>query len=1421
MGEDKPSKKLRAREKEDITDVETSQFVPKNTVPQKISQIQFGLLNGVDMVKMSEIQIYNRELYNHPSKEPTPNGPLDERLGTSNKTSKCKTCGESIENCPGHFGVLNLCLPVFHIGYMKAIHNSLRMICKSCSRILLDPQQRKDYLKRVRSKLLDANHKKEIQKKILKLCQLHQQCPWCGDWNGDVKKIGPLKLVHKKFKLKASDTSKEEWENEFKEAIVAYPEISSHLSRSGDDLHPSRVMDLFKKVPAEDCELLGMSHRLSRPEWMLLTHLLVPPCPIRPSVQMDQQGGSNEDDLTMKLQEILWINQVIKQDLTEKGTLVTQIMDRWNILQLQVALCINSEFPGIPSTMATKKPIRGLCQRLKGKQGRFRGNLSGKRVDFTARSVISPDPNLAIDEVGVPLDVATTLTYPEKVNRYNLDYMKHLVMNGPEIHPGAKFITYRDGSKRFLKYGDRSKIAESLRIGDVVERHLKDNDIVLFNRQPSLHRVSIMSHRAKVMPWKTLRFNECVCAPYNADFDGDEMNLHLPQTEEARAEALSLMNVKVNLAVPKSGELLISATQDFLTASYLITSKEIFFTHTEFFQIISGFFDPHERVEIPEPTILKPIALYTGKQIFSVLISQSKQSKIGVNLVLPLRNYSGSSKEDYTVPNDTIMVVHNGELLCGQLDKNALGGGKNTLFAHLLKYYDPQVSADRMSKVAKMCARYIGNHGFSIGISDVTPTPGLLVGKAKLVDDGYTECETFIDMYNKKQLEADAGCSVEETLEAKLNSHLSEIRDKAGKLCVDELTLEDKNNSPLVMSLCGSKGSKINVAQMVACVGQQTVSGQRVPNGFLNRTLPHFDFGSRYPDAKGFVSNSFFSGLTPTEFFFHTMGGREGLVDTAVKTAETGYMQRRLMKALEDLTVHYDGTVRGAKGMVVQFKYGDDGIEPTFTEKDSSPVDLLAQWNHCLHSNLKDHQPTPLSPTEVLCYMEDQLDSSEFKKCEPQHIEEVRSFFLSSSGDGIIDKLIDLRQRHGLDPKNTSQDSEKEKLVSQLMYISKDILDDFFKEVKSKYLRTQVEPGTAVGALCAQSIGEPCTQMTLKTFHFAGVASMNITLGVPRIREIINATKAISTPIMYVELNRDNVKEDAIIAKGRIEKTSLGDIAEYIKEVYSPSKCYLEIKIDFEAIYALRLKCTTESIKKSIVAHKKLKLKPEQIVISGKHQNKILIQPNEGPVSRGRDKHLKSNIYFSMQILKTLLPSVIVAGIPCISRCVIRENNKKYQLIVEGQDLLSVMAQGGVKYEDTKSNHVLEVFRSLGIEAARQAIINEIAYTMGQHGVGVDPRHLNLLADCMTSRGDVLGITRFGISKMSDSALMLASFEKTTDYLFDAGQRALSEPVSGVSECIIMGRPIPLGTGLFSLMRKSDSGCYGEKMKPKKLILAN
>ncbi len=1164
-------------------------------------------------------------------------------------------------------------------------------------------------------------------------------------------------------------------------------------------------------------------------------YLPAPPICIRPSVAQD--GASTEDDLTTKLAEIVQLSSLIRGSLS-RGAPVTSIMELWEFLQLQIAMYVNSDVPGLAQP-GFGKSIRGFCQRLKGKQGRFRGNLSGKRVDFSGRTVISPDPNLEIDQVAVPVLVAKNLTYPELANHVNMEKLRGCIKRGAAEWPGAQAVLKKDPEgtqyRINLKFGDREQIARELRVGDIVERHLEDGDIVLFNRQPSLHKLSIMAHRVKVRPWRTFRLNECVCNPYNADFDGDEMNLHVPQTEEARAEALTLMGVRYNLVTPKNGEPIIAAIQDFITAAYLISSKDRFYTRRAFAYMCMHMTAAEEQIDLPPPAILKPQVLWTGKQIFNVLMRPNRTSTVMINLDAKCKGHMKVVGQCPDMdPNDTFLVIRNSEVMCGRMDKSTVGSGKkDSLFYVILRDYGPDEAVRAMNRLARLCARFLGNHGFSVGVFDVFPVQALRDMKEQLVKEANSKCDEIIERFNVGKLEKSPGCNLDQTLENSISGVLNKVRSAAGDQCLETLS---RNNAPLTMANSGSKGSFINVAQMVAVVGQQIIGGQRVPDGFQDRSLPHFPKMSRQPASKGFVKNSFYSGSLPTEFLFHAISGREGLVDTAVKTAETGYMSRRLMKSLEDLSTQYDDSVRTSGGGIVQFQFGADNLDPVNMEGSAQPVNFDRTWIHAETITWDSLEPS-LLPAPMLDMCDDMLKGLRAKNERRDLVTNKVLDYRDQSNAGLdllegtrkflddvydyvkkrADKLAKARRLAGLDVDESMMDVDSEYIdeaqllhVERVAKVSKRALRMFVQLCLDKFRKAHVEPGHAVGAVGAQSIGEPGTQMTLKTFHFAGVAGMSITQGVPRIKEIINASVKISTPLITCPLQNTRQIEAARIVKGRIEKTYISDVVDFIEDEWDSYKGRVVLKINQQALRDMHLGIGLEDIGAAICKQKKIKQEQHRVEVDH-YQGTVTIEVHCTTKDRSAVKKATRgkaaaadetmDMLLEANFLRRMLPGVAISGYPDAARAVIQTSEKEdHEVFVEGYGLRSCMNTEGVIGTKTMSNSVMECRDVLGIEAARRTIAVEIEKVMSE--MNIDTRHIELLADVMTYKGDVLGITRFGLSKMRDSVLQLASFEKTPDHLFEAAAGMKTDRIEGVSEAIIVGQTMNLGTGGFQMVRR-------------------
>jgi DNA-directed RNA polymerase II subunit RPB1 len=566
--------------------------------------------------------------------------------------------------------------------------------------------------------------------------------------------------------------------------------------------------------------------------------------------------------------------------------------------------------------------LKTLRQRLRGKEGRIRGNLMGKRVDYTGRTVITADPNLQIDQVGVPRSIALNLTVPERVTSLNRAELQKLVENGPDVHPGARYIQREDGSRVDLRFAP-STGAITLNPGWTVDRHLRDNDIILFNRQPSLHKMSIMGHRVKVLDWSTFRLNLSVTTPYNADFDGDEMNLHAPQTLTARAEAEQMMMVPRNIVTPQSNAPVMGIVQDSLLGTSRLTRRDTFVEWDVVMNIIMwvNLLGKEFTTVVPKPAIFKPRPLWTGKQIFSMILPKVNL-RGGNNLKAP--------KDDELNSNDSEVLIEDGQVLMGVIDKKTVGTAAGGLVHVTWLDAGWKETARFMIQVQQVVNYWFLQNSFTIGVRDTVADARTLQDISKEILETKKKVQGIMEDAQQGRLEPQPGQTIFVAFEYYVNKLLNSLTEKVGEMARNSV---DYTNNIIAMILGGSKGNNFNITQIMCCLGQQNVEGKRVSFGFSRRTLPHFSKDDYGPESRGFVENSYLKGLTPQEFFFHAMGGREGCIDTAVKTAEVGYIQRRLVKFMESVMARYDRSVRTARGSVVQFLYGEDGMDAVWVER--------------------------------------------------------------------------------------------------------------------------------------------------------------------------------------------------------------------------------------------------------------------------------------------------------------------------------------------------------------------------------------------------------------------------------------------------------------------------------------------------------
>lgn len=870
-------------------------------VSKRVGSIKFGCLSPEEIRKMSSTKIITADTYDDDG-FPIDMGLMDPHLGVIEPGLRCKTCGHKVDECPGHFGHIDLAMPTIHVGFVKEIKKLLRSTCRVCGHLLLPveaAEERRDELESVEDLGGDVKVLRKMAKKTAKDAAKKPICPHCG-------------------------------EEQFKITL----DKPTTFREDGHKLTSKEVRERLERIPDEDLVPLGIDPVSSRPEWLVLTALPVPPVTVRPSITLES-GDRSEDDLTHKLVDVLRINQRLREN-RDAGAPQLIVEDLWELLQYHITTYFDNQTSGIPPARhRSGRPLKTLVQRLKGKEGRFRSNLSGKRVDFSARTVISPDPEISINEIGIPYRAARELTIPVYATEANMEQLRDLVARGPNPDdedgylPGVNYVIRPDGRRIRVTERNAETVAEGLELGYKVERHLMNGDIVLFNRQPSLHRMSMMAHEVKVMPWKTFRLNLCVCPPYNADFDGDEMNLHVLQSEEARAEAKILMRVQEHILSPRFGGPIIGAIHDHITGAFMLTHKDTSFTKSETLYILSKM----DHGSLPAPD--KPeVREWTGKQIFSLLLPEDLSMIFRASIC---RNCDTCDKED--CERDAFVRVKNGKLLSGTIDEKAIGSFKGKILDRMARDYGTDKAQQFIDDLTRIAIGAIMVGGFTTGLDDEDIPQEARRQINEVLQEATQKVNEFVTAYREGILEQMPGRSLEETLEVEVMKVLGKARDEAGQIASRHLGLE---NSAVIMARSGARGSMLNLSQMAGCIGQQAVRGERLSRGYWNRTLPHFKKGDLGAQAKGFVRNSYKSGLSPTEFFFHSMGGREGLVDTAVRTSRSGYMQRRLINALEDIKLKQDGTVRNTADMIVQFRYGEDGVDPSRSvQGDSIDVDEL------------------------------------------------------------------------------------------------------------------------------------------------------------------------------------------------------------------------------------------------------------------------------------------------------------------------------------------------------------------------------------------------------------------------------------------------------------------------------------------------
>ncbi|GAP92188.1 putative DNA-directed RNA polymerase I subunit RPA1 [Rosellinia necatrix] len=940
---------------------------------------------------------------------------------------------------------------------------------------------------------------------------------------------------------------------------------------SSTEVH-ARLQLLFEK----EQEVLALVYN-SRPNGktlpadnFFLQTVLVPPNRYRPEAKQgdgaiaEAQQNSLYKQILSACAQIALVHKEISQGANANSSTPVRKREMTEMYEACCKLqdCVNSLIDRDRNPIrgaAGKRNEDGIKQKLEKKEGLFRKNMMGKRVNFAARSVISPDPNIETSEIGVPPAFATKLTYPEPVTSHNFREMQQAVINGIDKWPGAAAIENENGQVISLKnktVEDRVALANQLLApsshhysrmgGKKVHRHLGNGDVVLMNRQPTLHKPSIMGHRARVLPnEKTIRMHYANCNTYNADFDGDEMNMHFPQNELARVEALQIADTDHQYLSATAGKPLRGLIQDHLSVSVALCNKDTFFDKSSYNQLIYSALRPEsghissERLELVPPAIFKPVKRWTGKQVITTILKNIRPAGCGDLWMTGQTSIKKAPWGNFTEEGE--VLFNEGEFITGILDKSQLGPSAGGFIHSIHEAWGPEVAARLLSCIGRLLTRFLNMRAFTCGMDDLLLTPeGERMRKEVLRDASHIGLEAsakHVSLGDRPDINSTTPLLLErlegvfrdgnkqEDLEHMINAGCGKLSSRVTQVCLPAgLEKQFPKNQMQSMTISGAKGTSVN-ANLISCnLGQQVLEGRRVPIMISGKTLPCFRPFETHIRAGGYIVNRFLTGIRPQEYYFHHMAGREGLIDTAVKTSRSGYLQRCLIKGMEGLKVSYDTSVRDSDGSMVQFLYGEDGLDITkqkylndfefVLRNQTSQVHRLGiaerGWDQEIYES-KDYaqkyqkkavKQAAQNNQKGLDPLQSELNPNRHAFASSEKFYQKVSDYIKKNKDGLI------KEKGEKTNKAVSKAAVPRKYAEKIFY--------------SKYLNSLVEPGEAVGIVAGQSVGEPSTQMTLNTFHLAGHSAKNVTLGIPRLREILmTASDHISTPSMTLLLHSE------------------------------------------------------------------------------------------------------------------------------------------------------------------------------------------------------------------------------------------------------------------------------------------------------------
>ena len=1349
----------------------------------EIRKVSFGFLSDEDIERMAVCTIGDpAHTADTPLLSEAPGCLYDLRLGTTTQDQPCVICKSDLWSCSGHWGLIKLNTPV--IIYHKIVEKFLKIFCLSCSKLLCSEQE------------LKLNKVKGLDKILLYITKqgLMGACYHCKAPHPEIKYCSTDNLLYQSVKLKKDKVSRKD-------------KLTKVLT-------PFEIKSIFDLISDTDVRLIGRCPSLFHPRSLVLTKFPVLPTCCRPKIH--NQELTCDNDLTLTLLDIIKNNNILAKEPYQSDKYNKALM---NLMMRIASYCDNSKGKSLHN--ANRKAPMGISEYIGKKRGLLRQNLMGKRNNESARSVIGPDPMLHNDEVGIPLKIANTLTVTENVNDHNLTKMQAFVDTGKaitllrdnvkinldkKVHSAIRhgdLVHYSDGSVREVlnanlnlncqapncgragtfgyhtvagKYckahskpgmtflerlafenGVRLQteprlVVSATRDGEVIplstperppvviqrkdkiKRHLQDGDLIIINRQPTLHKNSMQAKKIKITPsWdaNNIRLPLSVTKAFNADFDGDEANGQPLQSEESKAEAEYLSQSQKMILSSQSNQVMISIVQDSLLSAYKMTSKVHRVPKHLFMNIFMSIdkceYDFHQRLEETRKVRGEPGA-YTSPMLIS--------------FILP--------KDFHYTLND--LVIRNGILIRGALTKDTLGSGSCSIIRYLCLEYNSDVAVTFVDNIQFVTNAWLKHMGFTVSLKDC------LISK----DASNLISENMTKLFNKADQVAQN--TDPKLRESSIHSTLNEISDSGKRFAKDAMSLD---NNILQMISAGSKGDFFNSSQIAGVVGQQNISGKR-PCPLINnhqRTLSYYPrVKELIPredvyESQGFVKQSFLNGISPEGTFFHAMTGREGMFNTAMGTSDTGYLQRRTIKAMEDLCVKYDGTIRGSStkeghsGNIYQWAYGDSGLDP-------AKVTLVnGEQRPCNIPRLVDR----------LSYNDD--PKTTIKRC--LTLDEISTLCKRAI---VVNKTLPKVIYEAIYQKLTDQ------LKAQLVpvVINKDLVQTFTDSVCKKYWDAYVAPGEAVGIIASQSIGERQTQTTLNTFHTAGKFQQT---GFSRFQELIDVRKTISVNscTLYFKKRFTSAEELRQAIGSDLIYTTLKDVLSSCHQVStSDTEFVLRYKLHLKKLFRRRL--TPVKVAKVLNAYyTDCYFTPEA--------RSILVQlPNKGYTPDLVDSFLSNST--------EEISNKYLCGYKNILDLYFQYENEEWIIRTEGSNLKGLLRYPLLDCKRLYCSNIWEVFDCLGLMAAKRMLYLDLEACTPK----INPEHLKLLVDKMTFKGRLMPITRYSMRVNDVGPLSKATFEESMDNLLKAAFDTETDNIKSISSRLITGNMMNHGTGICDVL---------------------